>query len=458
MKQDILNRQDYVDDLINIVETIADKHDSYCFAINGKWGIGKTFVLEMFEEKLKNIPAIETADNKFFVFHYNCWKYDYYSEPSIAIISAILDECNKENAKLDEITDKVAKASMETAIKTIQKIAGEFSKNKIGINLVDIAKDIKKNYNNAKQQEHNFDILYNFTKTLENARSELKNLANKKAIVIVVDELDRCLPNYAIKVMERLHHLFDGIENITVILSVDSEQLNYSVQQIYGDNVDVDKYLRKFIDFTLVLNEGILSKDFMNKYNNYFSCFNIFDEYDINIFKDIYDNIVIKSNIDIRTQEKIMSKALLIHDLIDAENKQYDFSLAAFEIMYLVFLENVNIADLKDIINGCILLNTKIVFESEAEAGHMYNYLKNWSESVVEKCSYIDFTYNDGRRTTKKVLSSNISGKIMWLFSTIYYPIVKSYCCNNVYYKYCDEIAEEVKLAKEFTKLAQILY
>ena len=41
--------------------------------------------------------------------------------------------------------------------------------------------------------------------------------AKDKTIIFVVDELDRCLPEYSIKVLERLHHVFEKTSNIQVI-------------------------------------------------------------------------------------------------------------------------------------------------------------------------------------------------------------------------------------------------
>ena len=243
MKQDILNRTAYIEKLIKIIEIIADKHSNYCFAIDGKWGIGKTYVLEALEQALNEVQSEETSGDKYFIFHYNCWEYDYYSEPSIAIISAMLHRI-KEVESLG-IVEEFTKSAWGKAKECVGKIAGEFSKNKIGINIVETIQDINKDAKERKESKYKFDELYAFRQTLDKAKKELEELAREKAILIIVDELDRCIPNYAIKVMERLHHLFDGIDNITVIMAVDKSQLEQSVQQIYGNSVDVDKYLKK---------------------------------------------------------------------------------------------------------------------------------------------------------------------------------------------------------------------
>mgnify|MGYP003533024634 FL=1 len=45
----------------------------------------------------------------------------------------------------------------------------------------------------------------------------------------MVDELDRCLPEYSIKVLERLHHLTENTDNVITVLSMDKSQLEKSV-------------------------------------------------------------------------------------------------------------------------------------------------------------------------------------------------------------------------------------
>jgi len=90
-KLDVLNREEFVDNLINLSECISARKTSTTFAINGVWGCGKSFVLDMFENRLSNYQSEITAKDKYFIIRYNCWKYDYYEEPLVAIISAIVD-------------------------------------------------------------------------------------------------------------------------------------------------------------------------------------------------------------------------------------------------------------------------------------------------------------------------------------------------------------------------------
>lgn len=66
-------------------------------------------------------------------------------------------------------------------------------------------------------------------------------------IIIVIDELDRCRPTYAIKLLEEIKHLFD-VPGLVFILALHADQLAHSVSGAYGSTFDGRAYLRRFID------------------------------------------------------------------------------------------------------------------------------------------------------------------------------------------------------------------
>lgn len=90
-KIDILRRGAFVEQLIEMMISLSENKSFACFALNGKWGSGKSFVLDMLEEKLQAVQCESTTLRRFFVIRYNCWKYDYYEEPLIAIVAAMID-------------------------------------------------------------------------------------------------------------------------------------------------------------------------------------------------------------------------------------------------------------------------------------------------------------------------------------------------------------------------------
>ena len=304
-KIDILDRKKIIDDIEQILVLLSEQKQGRVFALDGKWGYGKTYILERLEKELEGLQNEETQDDRFYVFHYNCWQYDYYEEPAVAIVSAMLEkylEANKaENALQKEYTD----------LKTVLgKIAGEFTKNKIGINLVELCKELEENKGEKIENPSDFDNMFAFKKTLDFTRNQIRELSKNKTVLLVVDELDRCMPEYAIKVLERLHHMFEGLDNVIVLLAIDSTQLEHSVKEIYGEQVDTERYLRKFISFRVRLDIGKVQSNFINKFDYYFNKFN--DPEDI---VSVINEITLLDAIDIRNFEKIVEKLYLIHSI-----------------------------------------------------------------------------------------------------------------------------------------------
>lgn len=93
---DVLNREAFITDIYQILTTLSERNRDCMLAIEGGWGIGKTYILRELEKQLEIQQCEETADDRYYIFHYNCWQYDYYEEPSIAIISAMIDKFESE--------------------------------------------------------------------------------------------------------------------------------------------------------------------------------------------------------------------------------------------------------------------------------------------------------------------------------------------------------------------------
>jgi hypothetical protein len=77
---------------------------------------------------------------------------------------------------------------------------------------------------------------------------------NKPPLVFLIDELDRCRPDFSILLLERVKHIF-SVEGIVFILAMDRTQLEQSAKSLYGTEMKEDGYLRRFIDFRCQLPE-----------------------------------------------------------------------------------------------------------------------------------------------------------------------------------------------------------
>lgn len=335
---DLLDRNEFVDRVLQVVNQLSDNGKGSSFSIEGSWGIGKTFVLNELWRKL------EIEDEKYFLFHYNCWKYDYYEEPAVAIMSAMKTSIKKDSTIINTSLEDTVKAGYDFVKRKFKEIAGIYLKNKIGINLFDWIAEIDAIKENSDKADREFDNMFSFNQAIEEVREKMAEIAEERTIVLIVDELDRCIPQYAIKVLERLHHLFYGLENVVVIMAIDRSQLEHSVEEMFGmrrsedqktqgvqrqDSMDIERYLKKFIDFSIVLDYGNVNDRYQEKYPFYFDRFllaegekQLLDQFLSTLFKEI----------DIRRIEKMVEKANVVHSVI-CEDK-VDISVLAFEMLY----------------------------------------------------------------------------------------------------------------------------
>lgn len=333
---DILDRQGFVDQIFALLETLSSVNGTCTIALNGAWGAGKSFVLSMLQHQLR----VWKDGEKYLVFHYNCWQYDYYEEPLIAIVAAMLDDIDQQIHIFDQSSRDKLSAGLKTVLPALREIATTLVKNKIGIDLSsfsDLCKEMEEEQEKASEtfkEEHGYDNYYAFKQTLESVKKQLRTLVEDRNLIVIVDELDRCLPDYAIKILERLHHLFSDIERTVLILAIDRTQLDNTVKQIFGSAVETETYLKKFINLELKLDTGNVNANFRKKYRNYLS---MFDEklLEHHISTDDFFSTLF-SEMSARTQERLMEKIETIHRLLFKEEKK-DYSFLCFELMMAVW-------------------------------------------------------------------------------------------------------------------------
>lgn len=440
---DLLDREKFVKDVIKVINQLSDIRKGCCFSIEGGWGIGKTFVIEEIEEQLKMIQLEETNDDRYFVFHYNCWQHDYYEEPAVAIVSAMLASIKEDETLFGEDADNIVKAGYGFVKDKFKEIVSLYIENKIGINLIGWADEIKDIQDNNENAEWKFDKMFNFSQTIEKIRKKLKEIAEEKTIVLFVDELDRCIPQYAIKVLERLHHIFYGLDNIVVIMAIDRKQLEHSVEEMFGarkdeSSIDIEKYLKKFIDFSMVLDNGVINESYLLKYKTYFERF-VIEQEDAEEITNILSNLF--AIIDIRRQEKLMEKANMVHSLVC--NEKVDISVLVFEVLYEV-LKVWKFGDLKYV----AVINDGRYPDINERIGDKMDILKSF---VAQAYSNVK---EYGGYSTVKSVKNNLYGKIFWYFANIFYEEKIPYLeFNNC----MEDVKDELEVAKKYCEFCEMV-
>ena len=336
-KLDLLDRQEFVNRMLTIANVLSDNKKNACYAVNGDWGVGKSFVLDMFERQAQREHVEGEELPRYLIFRYNCWEYDYYEEPLVAIVASILDQIDKkENLLSADLKERIV-ALLKVIGKGLLKKAVHLIDDKTGVDLekaVEVIKEGGEAAEEAIKESHEYDLYFDFKKNLKKLQKTMAFLSEEQTVIFVVDELDRCLPEYTIKVLERLHHLFEGMPNVQVILSIDAGQLEHVVRQIYGEATDAKKYLKKFIQFELKLSIGKLNSKFNDRFKEYTHKFE--GLHSTTSIADVEEfNTTLLDGMDIRSRIAVIERSMLIHNII-AENSVIDYSFMSMELFLVV--------------------------------------------------------------------------------------------------------------------------
>lgn len=340
-RMDVLNREEFVEKLFELTQQISNNKKSTSFAIDGSWGVGKSFVLDMYDERLSIEQSEETNHERYFVIRYNCWKYDYYEEPLIAIVSVIIETIEQKTQLFpnSEKKDKILGAIKAIGISLLSMVNNVIYQN-VGLDFGKVYNTVKNGIvEGAKkyEQNHSYDVHFGFNKAMNILKQTISEISNEYTIVFVVDELDRCLPKYSIKVLERLHHLTENTQNIITVIATDKSQLEHSIKNLFGFD-DCSKYLKKFIGIEIKLDYGKISEKITKKNAEYIG---LFDK-SIVEYNDSIEEFMqaVFQKIDAREQEQIINRATLIHKLLYSDSK--DSSFMCIEVLSIVLLTCYN--------------------------------------------------------------------------------------------------------------------
>ena len=261
----------------NIIRLLTSPIDLSPMVIDGGWGTGKT----EFCQKLIRLMEQQHPDCQ--PVYIDAFRSDHSGEPLLALLAEIIKTCTPEDSdgqpseKRKSFTNRIAKVA-GFGIKTIFKAAmGHVLKQ----NTDDLAEELQQIMNDDQEARsvaetvtdtantianHTIDVTVEALlkeqieaeKNLETLKSCMKELAADKPIILFIDELDRCRPDYAVDMLEVIKHVFD-VENVKVVLVTNTKQLRAAINHRYGMEVDAQKYLDKFLKYSFVLPDKVVA-------------------------------------------------------------------------------------------------------------------------------------------------------------------------------------------------------
>lgn len=249
-EHDLFGRKDFAERLTNLVRNIEDPT---VFLLDAKWGDGKTTFLKQWAGELRNtgIPVIE----------FDAFARDYQEDPFIALSAEIFAVAQKvesleeeTRANFIESAKSLGKASLSILTKiAISKItSGEMSLEdvkKLGEAPIDEVESIIED--RLKAAEADTKLLCSFREALEKLAKGMSN-EEGKPLVLIIDELDRCRPSFAVELIEKIKHVF-AVSGVHFVLSTHLPQLAKIFQNTHGlgEKEQALIYLEKFYNVRL---------------------------------------------------------------------------------------------------------------------------------------------------------------------------------------------------------------
>lgn len=252
--KDLLGRSETGKRLSELVEKIDDP---IVIALDGVWGSGKSFFLKCWVgEHLK-----KEHDHKAQTIYFDAFQHDFMDDPLISLTGVIAERFKEENDTRAQKAWQSAKSAApflgRTAIRAGLAIATAGASEIVGSTLDAGFKASTKEIVQAadafwKKEDGKRAAMEAFKQALVDLTAPEKEGGPPNKLVIVIDELDRCRPDYALSLLEVIKHFF-ATENVHFVLGVNLKELENSVRARYGDRTDARKYLQKFINLTMGL-------------------------------------------------------------------------------------------------------------------------------------------------------------------------------------------------------------
>lgn len=254
--QDLLGYQVHVDLLKKII--LDDRMLPISIGVFGNWGSGKSSLMLLLKESIDNWVATQKTDccPKILQIKFNSWQFEGYDTTKLAMIETILDTIQND---INNNKDFFEKADDFFARIKLMKVGVLFLK-KAYQNLVpeEIQKWMPTQDELAKitgRDEYNAIIdevsKGNTSKIVESFRKIFERLikdADYKAVIVYVDDLDRCDPKKIIECLEAVK-LFVNVDKTAFVIGADERILEYAIKLHYPIEHEKEEISSPFSDY-----------------------------------------------------------------------------------------------------------------------------------------------------------------------------------------------------------------
>lgn len=260
---DPLSRHELAEQLTTLYSNL--EHGSVAI-LNGRWGSGKSVFAKKLLAHLRNRGISAT--------YFDAFAKDYVESPFLALSGHIIQEIERSgNTSLTQ-SEEIRRTSKEVA-KKLGSISAKVAVKALTLGIIgadeingaqSIIRDISDGVGDVigAAAENAIENYIKIEKDFEEFRKSLDGLSAAlgrvrpdevgnnpvERTVFIIDELDRCRPDFALGILEIIKHLFDN-DNVHFLIVTNLEYLVSSVNSKYGLENSSYEYLEKFYDFVI---------------------------------------------------------------------------------------------------------------------------------------------------------------------------------------------------------------
>ncbi len=299
--------------------------------LDAQWGAGKT-------EFLKRLQS-DLITNNHPVVYINSWESDFSQNPLSVVTSELLIQLSECFQSLTPNFESQLAMLFGNALKCASlagqalKLLGDNEAAETISQASTLAKSLNNEITSSEDLNKNNEELMRYVKdahhqqitAMHEVKKQLSALvamseiiaAKNLPVIVLVDELDRCRPNYAVEFLEVIKHFFET-DHFVFLCASDTKQLSESIKTIYGSDFDSEHYLRRFFlraitlpkpDFHLYLSKVGLSQPEQHASLIITPCLQELGSLETmfsNIISNVYENKALK--IELRDVDQIIAK------------------------------------------------------------------------------------------------------------------------------------------------------
>ena len=274
-RQDAIGRNRFLHQFVDLLDRLDE---STVIALDGNWGSGKSFFVNQAKlildahNSFLNVPtnsrtpilndckewwkAYNSSKNKsvnqsHLCIYYDAWKHDSDEDPLLSLIFEIYTTVQNDFS-FSELN--ISPNLLSDLVQINVAISKQCSVSAHPLSFVDKLIKREEAFDGMKKERDLENKINDFFNAL------LPERGNR--LVIIIDELDRCNPVFAVRLLERIKHYFNQ-DTVTFVFSIDSMELQATIKQYYGSEFNSCRYLDRFFDLRIELPQ-IDTRDYLN--------------------------------------------------------------------------------------------------------------------------------------------------------------------------------------------------